>query len=241
MSGVGWPPFEPVEFGVFHADELPTLLRRARRGRGPPPRRPGPADPRRWGTRRSPTGWRRVGWRWWTACGRRVPTSGPDARRVERLRPRAAVGLRARVRPAGRLRGRPPRRPVPLGGHAAGGVDRPGPGPARGRAVGARTRRWPSSSPSRASRLVPGVFDAGRGRATLRPEVTRLTDAARPDDQRSWWARTGDGDDVCCRLLYTEERSDLITEVVTGDDRLADLAGPDRARTCAWPPTASTA
>jgi hypothetical protein len=27
VSGVGWPPFEPVDFGVFHADEVPTLLR----------------------------------------------------------------------------------------------------------------------------------------------------------------------------------------------------------------------
>jgi len=72
---------------------------------------------------------------------------------------------------------------------------------------------------------VPGVFRADEV-ATLRAEVTRLTAAARPDDQRSWWARTGDGEDVCCRLLYTDEGSDLITEVVTGDDRLADLVAP---------------
>jgi ectoine hydroxylase-related dioxygenase (phytanoyl-CoA dioxygenase family) len=70
--------------------------------------------------------------------------------------------------------------------------------------------------------LVPDVFSPDEV-ATLRAEATRLTEAARPDDHRSWWARTGEGDDVCCRLLYTDEGSDLITELVTGDERLADL------------------
>jgi hypothetical protein len=73
--------------------------------------------------------------------------------------------------------------------------------------------------------LVPGVFDAEEV-ATLRAEVDRLTAAARSDDQRSWWARTAGGDEVCCRLLYTGDGSDLIDEVVTGDDRLADLLAP---------------
>ena len=72
---------------------------------------------------------------------------------------------------------------------------------------------------------VPAVFSADEI-AVLRAEVTRLTGLARSDDQRSWWARTGDGDEVCCRLLYTDEGSRAITEVVTGDDRLADLLAP---------------
>lgn len=72
---------------------------------------------------------------------------------------------------------------------------------------------------------VRGVFTAAEI-ATLRAEVDRLTEIARPDDQRSWWARTADGEDVCCRLLYTDEGSDAITAVVAGDDRLADLIAP---------------
>ncbi|MET0805108.1 MAG: phytanoyl-CoA dioxygenase family protein, partial [Acidimicrobiales bacterium] len=73
--------------------------------------------------------------------------------------------------------------------------------------------------------LVPGVFTPDEVE-TLRSEVTRLTALARNDDQRSWWARTAEAEEVCCRLLYTEEQSELITEVVTGDDRLADLLAP---------------
>ncbi len=72
---------------------------------------------------------------------------------------------------------------------------------------------------------VPAVFSSDEV-AVLRAEVTRLTAMASPDDQRSWWARTGAGDEVCCRLLYTDERSDAIPEVVTGDDRLAALLAP---------------
>lgn len=73
--------------------------------------------------------------------------------------------------------------------------------------------------------LVPGVFTPDEVE-TLRSEVTRLTALARNDDQRSWWARTAEAEEVCCRLLYTEEQSELITEVATGDDRLADLLAP---------------
>ena len=70
--------------------------------------------------------------------------------------------------------------------------------------------------------VVPEVFTPDEI-DTLRAEVDRLIELAHADDQRSWWARTADGEDVCCRLLYTEERSDVIPEVVIGDDRLADL------------------
>jgi ectoine hydroxylase-related dioxygenase (phytanoyl-CoA dioxygenase family) len=61
--------------------------------------------------------------------------------------------------------------------------------------------------------------------AVLRAEVDRLTALARQDDQRSWWARDIEGDEVCCRLLYTEERSDVIPSIV-GDGRLAELLAP---------------
>ena len=73
--------------------------------------------------------------------------------------------------------------------------------------------------------LVPGVF-TGEEVDALRAEVDRLTPLARQGDQRSWWARTADGDEVCCRLLYTEERSDVIPEVVLGDGRLEELVAP---------------
>lgn len=72
--------------------------------------------------------------------------------------------------------------------------------------------------------LVREVFTADEV-AALRAEVDRLTALARPDDRRSWWARDADGEDVCCRLLYTEERSEVIPSIV-GDGRLADLLAP---------------
>ncbi len=71
---------------------------------------------------------------------------------------------------------------------------------------------------------VPDVFTPDEVEA-LRAEVDRLTPLARQGDQRSWWARTGDGDEVCCRLLYTEERSEVIPEIVIGDGRLEQLVG----------------
>jgi hypothetical protein len=73
--------------------------------------------------------------------------------------------------------------------------------------------------------LLPGVFTADEVE-TLRAEVTRLTELARNDDKRSWWARAADGGEVCCRLLYTEERSDVIPDVVSGEHRLAELLAP---------------
>lgn len=72
---------------------------------------------------------------------------------------------------------------------------------------------------------VPAVFRPDEVEV-LRAEVTRLTALAQPSDQRSWWARTGAGDEVCCRLLYTDEGSTAIPALVTGDDRLAALLAP---------------
>ena len=71
--------------------------------------------------------------------------------------------------------------------------------------------------------LAPEVFTAAEVEA-LRAEVERLTAQAEQGDQRSWWGRRADGDEVCCRLLYTEERSDVIPEIVL-DGRIAELVG----------------
>lgn len=57
--------------------------------------------------------------------------------------------------------------------------------------------------------------------AVLVAETERLTQAARPDDGRSWWT-TVDGRDACCRLIYANERSDAIA-ALAGDPRLARL------------------
>ena len=87
--------------------------------------------------------------------------------------------------------------------------------------------------------LVPGVFTPDEVE-TLRSEVSRLTDLARADDQRSWWARTAEGEEVCCRLLYTDEQSDgspRSSPATTG----CPTCWRRRGSPCAWPPTASTA
>ncbi len=76
---------------------------------------------------------------------------------------------------------------------------------------------------------VREVFDSDEV-AALREEEQRLYALARPGDDRSWWATTGEGVDVCCRLTYVNERSELLArahdhgrlaslvEAVTGDD-----------------------
>ena len=69
---------------------------------------------------------------------------------------------------------------------------------------------------------VAGVF-TGEEIADLRVEADRLAAAARPDDSRSWWATTGEGEDVCCRLIYNEERSSVIAALI-GDARLERIA-----------------
>ncbi len=71
---------------------------------------------------------------------------------------------------------------------------------------------------------LPGVFSAEEV-AAMSGEVDRLTAEATPDDRRSWWARNGAGEEVCCRLLYTEEQSDVIP-AIAGDGRLAELLAP---------------
>ena len=69
---------------------------------------------------------------------------------------------------------------------------------------------------------VRGVFSAEEI-AVLDAEVERLRGEARPDDGKSWWATRADGTDVCCRLLYTSLRSQVIARL-GDDDRLARLA-----------------
>lgn len=70
---------------------------------------------------------------------------------------------------------------------------------------------------------IEGVFDPVEI-DRLREEVERLTARARPDDGRSWWAVTGDGADVCCRLIYNEQRSEAVASLI-GDERLERIAG----------------
>ncbi|MFL6239140.1 MAG: phytanoyl-CoA dioxygenase family protein [Actinomycetes bacterium] len=65
--------------------------------------------------------------------------------------------------------------------------------------------------------------------AALNAEVDRLAAAARPGDDRSWWAQRADGSDVLCRLVYASESSPRIAEL-TNDPRLrrlVDLVRPD--------------
>jgi hypothetical protein len=62
----------------------------------------------------------------------------------------------------------------------------------------------------------------------LRSEVADGIAAARPDDLRSWWT-TVDGEEVCNRVNYLNQRSERIATL--GDDerfgRIARLGGPD--------------
>ncbi len=59
---------------------------------------------------------------------------------------------------------------------------------------------------------IRGVFDAAAV-AALRDEIARLQALARPGDDRSWWATTSDGSEVCCRLTYVNERSELLGQI----------------------------
>jgi len=70
------------------------------------------------------------------------------------------------------------------------------------------------------------VFSATEIEA-LSAEVERLRALARPGDGRSWWAKTGSGETVLCRLTYANERS---LRVGALDDeprlqRIAELSG----------------
>ncbi len=75
---------------------------------------------------------------------------------------------------------------------------------------------------------VRGVFDDDEI-AELSAETERLRAAALPDDGRSWWARTSDGEERCCRLNYANEGSPVIGEVAEDGrlDRLVGLSGED--------------
>ncbi len=75
---------------------------------------------------------------------------------------------------------------------------------------------------------VRGVFSSDEI-AALNAEVERLATAARPGDDRSWWATREDGSDVLCRLVYASESSPVIARLA--DDprlrRLVDLVRSD--------------
>jgi hypothetical protein len=70
--------------------------------------------------------------------------------------------------------------------------------------------------------VIRGVFTAAEISA-LDAEVRRLQEAATPDDGRSWWATNADGEEVCCRLTYASERSELISRLQS-DLRLVRVA-----------------
>jgi hypothetical protein len=63
--------------------------------------------------------------------------------------------------------------------------------------------------------------------ATVSAEVERFRRQATPDDGHSWWARNADGEDVCCRLIYTSLESATLGRLAGADQlhRLAALAG----------------
>jgi ectoine hydroxylase-related dioxygenase (phytanoyl-CoA dioxygenase family) len=71
--------------------------------------------------------------------------------------------------------------------------------------------------------VLRGVFSADEI-AAFDAEVRRLRSIARPDDNKSWWATNAQGEEVCCRLTYTNERSALLADV-HDDARLRRIAG----------------
>ena len=74
---------------------------------------------------------------------------------------------------------------------------------------------------------VRDVFGADEIDA-LRSEVDRVRAGAVPDDGRSWWATRSDGTEVCCRLIYVGQSSEIVA-ALGGDERLlrlASLGGP---------------
>ena len=68
---------------------------------------------------------------------------------------------------------------------------------------------------------VRGVFTEPEMEAAA-DEIERLKAMATYDDNRSWWAKNTDGDDVCCRLIYAGERSPLLRDLAA-DSRIAAL------------------
>ncbi len=72
-----------------------------------------------------------------------------------------------------------------------------------------------------------GVMD-GDEIGQLRAVVAEAIADARPDDRRSWWT-TVDGNEVCNRINYLNDRSPLVAGLGTDPRflRIAALAGPD--------------
>jgi hypothetical protein len=68
---------------------------------------------------------------------------------------------------------------------------------------------------------VRGVFSREEI-ASVVGEVERLTALARPGDDRSWWAKNADGTEVLCRLIYINERSEVLARAHE-DGRLQKL------------------
>jgi ectoine hydroxylase-related dioxygenase (phytanoyl-CoA dioxygenase family) len=70
--------------------------------------------------------------------------------------------------------------------------------------------------------VLRGVF-APAEIAAFDGEVRRLRELAKPDDNRSWWATTAEGGEVCCRLTYINERSAALA-ALHEDARLRRIA-----------------
>jgi hypothetical protein len=68
---------------------------------------------------------------------------------------------------------------------------------------------------------VRSVIPAGE-LAAIVAEVERLQAAARPGDDRSWWARDAAGANLLCRLIFVEERSPFLAGLI-GDARITGL------------------
>jgi hypothetical protein len=75
---------------------------------------------------------------------------------------------------------------------------------------------------------VRGVFSADE-MAAADAEVDRLAAAARPGDDRSWWATDADGQERCCRLVYSTQRSAVLRQLEEDPRvrRLGTLAHPE--------------
>jgi ectoine hydroxylase-related dioxygenase (phytanoyl-CoA dioxygenase family) len=69
--------------------------------------------------------------------------------------------------------------------------------------------------------------------AALRRDVAAAVDSARPDDRRSWWTVV-DGREVCSRVNYLNERSELVAGLGSDErfSRIARLGGPDLRDAC---------
>jgi Phytanoyl-CoA dioxygenase (PhyH) len=72
-----------------------------------------------------------------------------------------------------------------------------------------------------------GVLDPGEV-AALDADVAGAIGRARPDDRRSWWTTVG-GREVCNRVNYLNDESDLVAGLGTDDRflRIAALGGPE--------------